>query len=303
MSAATERALEARFEVAVGHGEQRFALVAELELERGVLVMFGPSGAGKSLTVQSLVGLVRPDAGFLRVGGHTLFDSEKQLWLPAHRRQIGYVPQHHALFPFCSVVENITFGLPRPERRSPSREGEALLAELGIAHLRNAMPASLSGGERQRVALARALAVRPRLLVLDEPFASIDRGGRSELRHALLQALDRHRTPAVMVTHDAEEAIDVGDRIVRFERGRTVEAGDPLDVLPDAGVLVLELDAAALDDDGHLQLEGGRLEGPPALLERARRGALRLRLPLDAMGYGAEGDESDDEGSSAPNSR
>jgi epoxide hydrolase-like predicted phosphatase len=179
MSAA---ALEAHIRTEVGSGAGAFRLDAELRLERGILVLFGPSAAGKSLTLRALAGLVPVREGFVRVAGDTLFESASRVDRPAHRRRIGYVPQHHALFPFCDAAANVAFGLPLRERRRGSPRVRALLEEVGIAHLASARPASLSGGERQRVALARALAVAPRLLLLDEPFASIDRAGHAARR-------------------------------------------------------------------------------------------------------------------------
>jgi molybdate transport system ATP-binding protein len=222
--------VDVQIRVAVGSADSRFELNAELSLDEGVLVLFGPSGCGKSLTLQAVVGVVRPSSGHIHVCGATMFD-DGGVWVPAHQRRIGYVPQHHSLFPFCNVADNVAFGLPRAERRSGNKRVEELIEELGIAHLRNTMPGNLSGGERQRVALARALAVRPRLLVLDEPFASIDHEGRDELRQMLRRTLERHGTPALFVTHDPNEARQLADRVVRFERGKTTEAGTATELL------------------------------------------------------------------------
>jgi molybdate transport system ATP-binding protein len=224
-------ALEARLAVTVAGGDRSFSLEVELELDRGVLVLFGPSGVGKTLTLQALAGLLPGVRGHLRVGGVTLLDSARRIDVPAERRQIGYVPQQHALFPFLDVAGNVAFGLPRAERRRPGGRVAALLEELGLGELAPARPASLSGGERQRVALGRALAVEPRLLLLDEPFASIDEAGRASLQRLVRAVIDRRRVPAVLVTHHAGEAMALGDRLVRFERGRTVAAGDPREIL------------------------------------------------------------------------
>lgn len=165
----TDAALEASFVVEVGRGESRFHLEAELALDRGVLVLFGPTGAGKSLALQALGGLVRPLRGRIVLQGEVLFDGARRIHVPAHRRRIGYVPQHNSLFPFADVARNVAFGLPRRERRPDHPLVRALLAEFGLEHLARARPHSLSGGERQKVALARALVVEPRLLLLDEP--------------------------------------------------------------------------------------------------------------------------------------
>jgi len=275
--AATPPALEARVHVRVGRGAEVFALDAELTLERGVLVLFGPSGAGKSLTLRALAGLVRPERGFVRVAGETLFDAERGADVPTHRRGIGWVPQRDSLFPFRSTAENVAFGLPRARRRVLDAELRTLLDELGIAGLAEARPASLSGGERQRVALARALAARPRLLLLDEPFASIDRPGRAELWRLLRATLDRHAAPAVFVTHDADEALALADRVVRYERGRSGKDGAPREILADA--YPLSLDGAVVEAGGAgLALRGARLAGPAGALPIAERGRVRVAL-------------------------
>jgi molybdate transport system ATP-binding protein len=224
-------ALEAQYTIEVGDAETPFQISVELNLERGVLVLFGPSGAGKSLTLQALAGLRKPSSGFARLRGQTLFDVSKNFELPAHQRSIGYIPQQQNLFPFCSVWENVAFGLERAERRADNPKLKQLMTELGIAHLANSRPKQLSGGERQRVALARALAVEPKLILLDEAFASIDGVGRRSMHTVLKSVLAKHDTPAVFVTHDPDEALTLGDRMVRYERGRTLESGAPAELL------------------------------------------------------------------------
>ena len=243
-------ALQASFSVQAGP----FTVSADLAIDAGVLVLFGPSGSGKSLTLKALAGLLRPERGRIRVAGTTFFDSEARVEVPAHARRIGYVPQHHALFPFRDVAENIAFGLPRRERRRDNPKVLALLQELGIAHRAAERPAALSGGERQRVALARALAVSPSLLLLDEPFSSIDQDGREALWRVLREALDRHAIPAVFVTHDPDEALALGDKLVRFEPGRSGESGVP----------------ASLVRRGHSVRVTATLASPPTPLDGGR---------------------------------
>lgn len=281
MSAA---ALEAELCVQVGAGAGRFTVTAELALERGVLVLFGPSGAGKSLTVQALAGLIRPVSGRILVAGEPLYDAARRIFVPPERRRIGYVPQHQSLFPHLTVEENVAFGLPWRARRRRGPRVAALLEELGLARLAGARPASLSGGERQRAALARALCVEPRLLLLDEPFAAIDQPGRAALRRVLREALDRHGTPAVLVTHDPEDALALGDAVVRFEPGRTVERGAPSAVLGRGEeVLLTGVAAGAAEAAGEgrvaITLREGRIEGPAELLQAVEHGQA-LRLPL-----------------------
>lgn len=271
-------ALEARISIAVASGALSFAIQAELSLEAGVLIFFGPSGVGKTLTIQAIAGLLEPASGWIRAGEEVLFDKERRVDVPAHKRRIGYVPQQTSLFPFLSVAENVVFGLPRAQRkRSP--DVLALMEELGIGHLADASPASLSGGERQRVALARALAVKPRLLLLDEPFASIDMAGRASLRRALRRTLASRGVPAVFVTHDENEAIELGDSLVLFERGATVASGAPASLLRGARKVVLS----------------GVIEGRPERLEDGRvRASLRagtIEAPADLLPD--EGDAND----------
>jgi molybdate transport system ATP-binding protein len=277
-------ALEARIETEVGSGASTFRLAVELRLERGVLVLFGPSAAGKTLTLHALAGLVPVHDGLVRVGGEALFDRARSVDVPAHRRRIGWVPQHHALFPFCDVEANVAFGLRRGARRRGSAAVRALLEELGIAHLARARPDSLSGGERQRVALARALAVGPRLLLLDEPFASIDRAGRAALWRSLGEVLARRATPAVLVTHDPEEALRVGDEVVRIAQGRSVASGPPGEVIEAGRRVVLRARRAAPasplpGERARAALSEAEVEGPRALLEGCGDG---LELSLHA---------------------
>ena len=266
--------LEARFRVEVGGGA--FAVDVELTLEAGVLVFFGPSGTGKSLSIAALAGLLRPASGFIRLGDRTLFDD--RTWVPARDRRVGYVPQHHSLFPFEDVAGNVSFGLPRGARGASS-EVDALLEELGLQHLRDARPEQLSGGERQRVALARALAMKPDLLLLDEPFASIDLLGRRALRQRLRDTLERHGVPAVIVTHSPEEALELGDSVVRFERGIGRPAGPPSQALAEFAVTLRGDVEDTQDADGRrtLTLSNATLDGP---IDALPDGDLALTLPL-----------------------
>lgn len=256
------RAVAADFQLTAG----TFQLHAELSLDEGVLVLFGPSGSGKSLTISALAGIVRPSSGRIVVRGEVLFDREEGVEVPAHRRKVGYVPQHHALLPFRDVYDNVAFGLPRSERRRGNAAVLSLLDELGIRHLETSRPDVLSGGERQKVALARALAVQPRLLLLDEPFASIDRDGRMAMRRLLRETLSRHATPAVFVTHSPHEALQVGDRLVRYEPGRTVESGSPAEILASEAEIRLH-GTASPDGPGTWRLDSAVLHGPPELLD------------------------------------
>ncbi|TKD02739.1 ATP-binding cassette domain-containing protein [Polyangium fumosum] len=213
-------ALEVDLQVTVGRGASVFTVEARFSLPAGVLVLFGPSGAGKTVTLRAIAGLIRPKRGSVRLAGEALDDGMRGVHVPAERRRIGYVPQDQALFPHLDVLGNVVFGLPRAERKKPGPATLALLDELGLSALRGARVDALSGGERQRVALARALAAEPRLLLLDEPLSALDRAARFSIGRSLREALARRSLPAVLVTHDAEEAAAFGDVFVQFERGK-----------------------------------------------------------------------------------
>jgi molybdate transport system ATP-binding protein len=266
--------LEVRFELSL----PGFELKADFVLEEGVLILFGPSGTGKSLTVSVLAGLITPERGRIQLGGQVIFDSAAGIDVPAHARRIGYVPQHHSLFPFTDVASNVAFGLPRERRRRDDPVVRGLLEELDLTHLAGADPNSLSGGERQRVALARALAVEPQLLLLDEPFAAIDRAGRRRLRGVLRETLKRHGTPAVFVTHSPGEALDLGTRLVLYERGRTVKCGPPGELLGDAAITIEG--RGAVGAPGELRLTDAVVRGPRDRVVADADGNVRITLPV-----------------------
>lgn len=200
----------------------------ELELERfSITVLFGPSGCGKTTLLRMLAGLEQPDAGCIRLGSDLWFQGRHHV-SPQDRR-VGYVFQEGALFPHLSVAANVAFGLVRGQART--ERVATLIRRVGLAGLEHRRPGELSGGQRQRVALARALAPRPRLLLLDEPFASLDRPAAEHLRHALRAILKAEGIPAVLVTHDREDALSLGDRLLRMEAGRIRQEGRPEAVL------------------------------------------------------------------------
>jgi len=190
-------------------------LDVEIDAGDGTLVLMGANGAGKSTLLSILAGLRPADRGFIEVGGRVLFDSERGIDVPPEARRIGWVPQDLALFPHLSVAANVAFGAGRESALS-------VLRDLGLEPLADRRPGSLSGGEKQRVALARALASRPRALLLDEPLSALDVQARSEVRALLAETLRRLAIPAVMVTHDPEDARFLGDRIAVMEAGRIV---------------------------------------------------------------------------------
>ena len=193
-------------------------------------VLFGPSGAGKTMTLQCMAGFLVPPRGYVAVGETVLLDTERGINVPPWRRRVGAVLQGDALFPHLSAVANVTYGMRRVWRgREPTR-ALALLAAVGLSGYGDRRPADLSAGERQRVALARALASDPRALLLDEPFSALDAAVREQLRRDLIALVEARDLPALVVTHDFDEAHVLGETIVVLVRGRVVQTGAPADV-------------------------------------------------------------------------
>ena len=200
--------------------ELKFASAAE------VTVLFGPSGAGKTQTLYAIAGLMHPERGAIRAGEVTLFDSQRRIDLPAHRRGVGYVFQDYALFPHLNVLQNVAFATSRSavfNPRAATAEVYELLARFALGKLAASYPHQLSGGQRQRVALARALAAKPRLLLLDEPFAALDAPLRATLRAEMLAVRAQFDVPMVVITHDPDDVAALGGHVVSIENGRAAE--------------------------------------------------------------------------------
>jgi ABC-type sulfate/molybdate transport systems ATPase subunit len=201
----------------------------DLDVASGrVLVLLGPSGSGKTTLLDTIAGLRPALSGTVRLAGQDLTR------IPPQRRRIGVVFQHAALFPNLSVAENVRFGL-RARRDAGTGQAGVLLRRLGLERLADRSPRSLSGGEAQRVALARALAIRPALLLLDEPLSALDLPAREELRGTLQDLLADLAVPAVYVTHDRDEALSIGDDIAVLADGRLRRAGAALEVATNPG--------------------------------------------------------------------
>jgi molybdate transport system ATP-binding protein len=207
-------------------------LAVSLATDGGPLIVVGPNGAGKTSALLLALGVLRPAAGRVVLGGDVLFDSATGTDVAAEDRRIGYLPQDYGLFPHLTAAANIEFALGcRGGARAGHRDrARALLADLEIGSLADRRPATLSGGERQRVALARALAIEPRALLLDEPLAALDVGARRAVRSFLAATLARLGLPAIVVTHDAADAVALGDRIAVLESGRIVQTGSLADL-------------------------------------------------------------------------
>jgi ABC-type sulfate/molybdate transport systems ATPase subunit len=207
---------------------RHFDLDVSLAISPGeTLAVVGASGAGKTTVLNCLAGLDRPIEGRIALGDRIVFDSSTGTDLRAEERNLGYVFQDYALFPQLSVFENIAYGLRarRMHRDTAKLRVTSLLDRLHIAHLRDARPANLSGGEQQRVALARALAPEPDLLLLDEPMGALDSTSRKHVRRELRQLLRQVGVTAVLVTHDYEDAVVLGHRVMVMDCGQTTHEG------------------------------------------------------------------------------
>ncbi|MEC8858048.1 MAG: ABC transporter ATP-binding protein [Chloroflexota bacterium] len=213
-----------------------FHLETDWVVEPGqVLVLFGPSGAGKSTTLRAIAGLLRPVRGHVEVGGQVVYDGDDGTWVPTHKRRLGYLTQQYHLVPHLKVAANIAFGLP-DHNSTVGRERVSELSSLfELEGLEERYPWELSGGQQQRVALARALASRPAILLLDEPFGSLDAELRRTLHRELRSMLVQSPVPVMLVTHDREEALALGDSVQVVNEGRTLVTGNPLEVLGQPG--------------------------------------------------------------------
>ncbi|MFG2073031.1 ABC transporter ATP-binding protein [Nonomuraea maritima] len=220
MTALTIRGLTKRF------GAVQALAGIDLDVpEQGITAILGPSGCGKTTLLRLIAGFASPDAGTIAFGASVVAGPGTAV--PPQKRHIGYVPQEGALFPHLSVADNITFGLPRAMRRSGHRLAELLdLVELDRATARR-HPHELSGGQQQRVALARALAPRPSIVLLDEPFSSLDASLRLSTGQAVAQALDAAGATGILVTHDQDEALSLAHQVAVMHEGRLVQVGAP----------------------------------------------------------------------------
>ncbi len=203
-----------------------FVLDADFSTRTSVTVLGGPSGSGKTTILSILAGLLRPDRGRIRLDSIVLFDSDAGIDLRPESRRIGYVFQDYLLFPHLSVRRNLLYGWRRrpADARPPSFERVVEVLELGDTLDR--LPHTLSGGQRQRVALGRALLCGPRLLLLDEPLASVDEALRQRVLGYIEQVLHEWDIPTLYVTHNAAEAERLARQVVRIEAGRITECGE-----------------------------------------------------------------------------
>lgn len=207
-----------------------FSLDVSFANGAGVTALFGQSGSGKSLTLNLIAGLMRPDKGYIRLDGEALVDTEQGVFVPIHRRRIGLVFQDSNLFPHLSVKQNLLYGRWFAPRRERAIDFDAVIETLGIGLLLARPPARLSGGERQRVAIGRALLSCPKLLLFDEPLASLDMQRKLEIMPLIEQVRDEFKIPIVYISHAIEEVIRLAACVVVLDAGRVKSVGDPGEV-------------------------------------------------------------------------
>ncbi|MFS2095058.1 molybdenum ABC transporter ATP-binding protein [Pseudomonas sp. Pseusp11] len=239
-----------------------FALDVDLQLPgRGVTALYGHSGSGKTTCLRCIAGLEQAEQGFIQVNDEVWQDSDKRIFVPPHKRALGYVFQEASLFPHLSVQANLEFGLkriPRQQRRVDMAHATELL---GIGHLLERNPQSLSGGERQRIGIARALLTSPKLLLMDEPLAALDTQRKNEILPYLQRLHDELDIPVLYVSHSQDEVARLADHLVLLSDGKALASGAigetlarldlPLALGDDAGV-VIEGHVSAYDADYQL---------------------------------------------------
>ncbi|WBU56699.1 ABC transporter ATP-binding protein [Paracoccus sediminicola] len=193
-----------------------------------ITCLLGESGCGKSTLLRLIAGVDRPDDGVIEIGGRRIVGPD--CFTEPESRRIGFMFQDYALFPHLSVAENLAFGLQALGRAERAARIAGISERIGITHLLSRYPHSLSGGEQQRAALARALAPQPEILLMDEPFSNLDQGLRERVRRETLDILRQLGTTAILVTHDPQEALAVGDLIVLMKQGSIEQIGTPFDI-------------------------------------------------------------------------
>jgi molybdate transport system ATP-binding protein len=202
-----------------------FHLAVKFQTNGRTTALFGPSGSGKTTIVNLVAGLMAPDRGRIVLSDKALFDASARVNIPPHRRRIGYVFQEGRLFPHFTVRGNLDYGRFMNGLARDGDEERRIIDLLDIGHLLNRRPGTLSGGERQRIAIGRALLTRPRLLLLDEPLASLDAPRKREILPYLVRLRDDVGIPMIYVSHQADEVKQIANEVARIEAGRVAAMG------------------------------------------------------------------------------
>ncbi|WP_134496453.1 molybdenum ABC transporter ATP-binding protein [Microvirga pakistanensis] len=218
-------------DVDLRHQQGAFTLEARFQSQGRLTALFGPSGSGKTTLVNAIGGLIRPAGGRICVRGRVLVDTQQRVFVPKHRRRIGYVFQEARLFPHLNVEQNLQFGRWFTPRRERAADFRAVTELLGLGHLLKRWPSTLSGGEKQRVAIGRALLSDPHLLLMDEPLASLDEERKGEIYPYIERLRDEGNVPMVLVSHSVPEIARLATSIVVLNNGRIVASGPASDIL------------------------------------------------------------------------
>jgi molybdate transport system ATP-binding protein len=260
-------------EVEIEHSQGTFRLSASFRSEGRLTALFGRSGSGKTTLVNAIAGLVRPQRGRIAVDGAVLLDTSAGVCVPKHRRRIGYVFQEGRLFPHLTVHQNLLFGRWFSPRKSDAAELDDVVELLGIGQLLARRPGRLSGGEKQRVAIGRALLAHPRLLLMDEPLASLDEARKAEILPYIERLRDHAGVPIVYVSHAVREVARLATTVVVLNDGRIVASG------PVHEVMSGRLDVTSLASDRD---RGSVLEGCVAALDE-RFGLAHVATPAGVL--------------------
>ncbi|WP_371169195.1 molybdenum ABC transporter ATP-binding protein [Aliiroseovarius sp. 2305UL8-7] len=264
-----------------------FSLDVAFEAPAGLTVLFGPSGSGKTSIIDTVAGLNRAGTGRISVGSQTLMDSEKRVFLPPHKRRLGYIFQDARLFPHMNVQQNLEYGRRAIKMRLDQSGFDRVVEMLGIGPLLSRRPARLSGGEKQRVAIGRALLAHPELILADEPLAALDDARKAEILPYFERLRDESDVPILYVTHSATEVARLATTVVALNAGKVTRQGTAAEVLGDPSFTpgdirsigaVIEARVKAHHDDGLTELEAG---GLPILLPHVAQSPgslLRLRI-------------------------
>jgi molybdate transport system ATP-binding protein len=284
--------------VDITHPFGNFTLNVAFEAPGGITALFGRSGTGKTTVVNAVAGLLRPQAGRISLGGQVLFDASAGISLPLHKRRLGYVFQDGRLFPHMSVRQNLTYGARFASKDAPGPGLDEVCELLGIAALLERRPGALSGGEKQRVAIGRALLSRPRMLLMDEPLASLDSARKEEILPYLERLRDHTDMPLLYVSHSVSEVARLATTVVVLEDGQVARFGTAELVLSDpdmvrqigvreaGAVIPATLRRHHADGLSEFSVSGGRLllpriEMEPGASTRVRVLAKDVMLALD----------------------
>ena len=269
--------------VAIVHRLGAFSLDAGFRSEGGLTALFGPSGSGKTTVVNVIAGLVRPDRARIELDGDILVDTSRNVFVPPHRRHVGYVFQEPRLFPHLTVRQNLLYG--RWFRKSAERRTgfDQVIDVLGIAPLLHRRPGGLSGGEKQRVAVGRAWLASPRLLLMDEPLSSLDAARKDEILPYIERLRDESRIPIVYVSHAIAEVARLATQVVLMEDGRVSSVGTVDEVLSRTDALP----AGARDEASAIVEALVAAHDPVAALTTLHCRAGILRLPRVDLPVGA----------------